>query len=73
MTERHAVAAGTLFDGSRLHCDCAVLIESGRILGIVPRGQVPAAMPLSVLPERAWLAPALLAPRVVALTSSLPF
>jgi N-acetylglucosamine-6-phosphate deacetylase len=57
MTERHAVATGTLFDGSRLHGNCAVLIEGGRILRIVPRGEVPAAMPLSVLPEGTWLAP----------------
>jgi N-acetylglucosamine-6-phosphate deacetylase len=54
---RHAVAAGTLFDGMHLHRDCAVLIEGARICAIVPRGEVPAEMPLAELPRGAWLAP----------------
>ncbi len=55
--ERHAVVAGTLFDGSRLQQDRAVIIEDGRILAVVPRGELPAAMPVSTLPDGAWLAP----------------
>jgi N-acetylglucosamine-6-phosphate deacetylase len=57
MTERHAVAARTLFDGSRLRHNCAVVIEGARILGLVPRGDVSAAMPVHTLPDGAWLAP----------------
>jgi N-acetylglucosamine-6-phosphate deacetylase len=57
MTERHAVAAGTLYDGTRLHRDCAVVIEDARIVAVLPRGELPAAMPVSPLPQGAWLAP----------------
>lgn len=55
--ERHAVAAGTLFDGSRLHHDSAVVIEGARVLSIVPRRELSAAIPVYALPEGAWLAP----------------
>jgi N-acetylglucosamine-6-phosphate deacetylase len=55
--ERHAVAAGTLFDGRRLHRDCAVVIEGTRIAGLAPRREVAAAMPVYALPDGAWLAP----------------
>ena len=55
--DRHAVAAGTLFDGSRLHHDCAVIIDGPRVLGVVPTREVPATMPICTLPEGAWLAP----------------
>jgi N-acetylglucosamine-6-phosphate deacetylase len=54
---RHAVAAGTLFDGSRLRHDCAVVIEGTTILGIVPRRELAASMPVYAAPEGAWLAP----------------
>jgi N-acetylglucosamine-6-phosphate deacetylase len=56
-SERHAVAAGTIFDGSYLHHDCAVVIEGARIHGIVPRRELPAAIAIRTLPESAWLAP----------------
>ena len=54
---RHAVVAGTVFDGSRLHRDCAVVIDAPRIAALLPRSQLPAAMPIHALPEGAWLAP----------------
>jgi len=54
---RHAVMAGTLFDGARLLEDSAVVIEDGRIQEVVPRGAVPAATTVTVLPEGVWLAP----------------
>jgi N-acetylglucosamine-6-phosphate deacetylase len=40
-----------------LHHDCAVVIEGLSILGIVPRRELPAAMPVRMLSENAWLAP----------------
>jgi len=55
--DRHAVAAGTLFDGYRLHHDCAVVIEGPRVLAIVPTHEMPATTPVCALPEGAWLAP----------------
>jgi N-acetylglucosamine-6-phosphate deacetylase len=57
MTERHAVAAGTVFDGSRLHRDRAVLIEGADILGLVPRHELSGTIPVCALPEGTWLAP----------------
>jgi N-acetylglucosamine-6-phosphate deacetylase len=56
-SERHAVAAGTVFDGSRLHHDSAVVIAGSTILGVVPRRDLSAAMTIGTLPEGAWLAP----------------
>jgi N-acetylglucosamine-6-phosphate deacetylase len=53
----HAIAAGTVFDGSRLRHHCAVIIDGVSIAAIVPRGELPAALPVHVLPEGAWLAP----------------
>jgi N-acetylglucosamine-6-phosphate deacetylase len=55
--ERHAVLAGTLFDGTRLFEDRAVVIEDGCILAVVPCGDVPAGLPARVLPDGTWLAP----------------
>jgi len=55
--DRHAVAAGTVFDGSVLHHGCGVVIEGTRIVGIVPRRELPATMPVCDLPDGAWLAP----------------
>ncbi len=57
MTERHAVTTGTLFDGVRVHHDCAVVIDGAGIAEILPRSEVPAGIPVHALPEGAWLAP----------------
>ena len=54
---RHAVVAGTVFDGSRLHRDCAVVIDAPRIAALLPRSQLPPAIPVQTLPDGAWLAP----------------
>jgi N-acetylglucosamine-6-phosphate deacetylase len=56
-SNRHAVLAGTVFDGTALHHDCAVVIEGACIIGIGARRELPAAMPIRTLPEGAWLAP----------------
>jgi N-acetylglucosamine-6-phosphate deacetylase len=53
----HAVAAGALFDGVRLHHDCAVVIDGTGIAEILPRSELPAGMAVHVVPEGAWLAP----------------
>jgi N-acetylglucosamine-6-phosphate deacetylase len=57
MTERHALTADAVFDGSRRHRDCAVVIDGPAIVGIVPRRELPATMPVHALPEGMWLAP----------------
>ena len=56
-SNRHAVLAGTVFDGTALHHDCAVVIEGQRICGIAARRELQASMPRRILPEGAWLAP----------------
>ena len=56
-SDRHAVAAGTVFDGLRLHHDVAVVIEGDRIAALLPRCELPAAIQLHALPKGAWLAP----------------
>ena len=55
--QRYAVAAGTVFDGAGLHDHCAVIVEEGDIVALVPRGEVPAALAVHELPPGAWLAP----------------
>jgi N-acetylglucosamine-6-phosphate deacetylase len=54
---QHAVAACSLFDGTRLHDGCAVVIEGSCIAGIVPKGSLPASIPVRHMPVGAWLAP----------------
>jgi N-acetylglucosamine-6-phosphate deacetylase len=57
MIERHAIATGTLFDGQRLHHDCAVVIDGTSIAAITPRNDLPGGIPVHALPAGAWLAP----------------
>src|SRR5215475_12741660 len=57
MTEPHAVAAGTVFDGIRLHHDCAIVIDGSDIAELLPRGELPAGLPVDAVREGAWLAP----------------
>jgi N-acetylglucosamine-6-phosphate deacetylase len=54
---RHAVAADVVFDGTTLHRDCAVLIEGGEIIALMPRRDLPGAVSVRRLPDAAWLAP----------------
>jgi N-acetylglucosamine-6-phosphate deacetylase len=56
-SNRNAVLASTVFDGTALHRECAVVIEGPCICGIAARRELPAAMPIRTLPEGAWLAP----------------
>jgi N-acetylglucosamine-6-phosphate deacetylase len=54
---KHAVAARTLFDGSSVHHDCAVLIDGPGIAAILPIEEIPAGVPVHALAEGSWLAP----------------
>jgi N-acetylglucosamine-6-phosphate deacetylase len=54
---RYAVAAFTVFDGEGCRRDCAVVIEGRQILGLAPRRELAASMPVRLLPDGAWLAP----------------
>src|SRR5271155_466568 len=54
---QHAVAACSVFDGTRLHDGCAVVIEGSCIASIVPKGSLPASIPVRHMPDGAWLAP----------------
>ena len=54
---RHAVSASTIFDGTSVHHGRAVIIEGAKIAALVPKGDVPAAIPMASLPEGLWLAP----------------
>jgi N-acetylglucosamine-6-phosphate deacetylase len=56
-TGRHAIAADSVFDGIALHHGCAVVIEGADIVGLMPRRDLPAAMPVRDMPDGAWLAP----------------
>jgi N-acetylglucosamine-6-phosphate deacetylase len=56
-TGQHAVSAGFVFDGDAVHQNHAVVIEGTRIVALVPRRELPAAMPVEDLPDGAWLAP----------------
>lgn len=57
MAERHAVAAGTVFDGAEVHRHAGVIIEGGSIAALMPRRALPAGMPVADLPEGIWLVP----------------
>jgi N-acetylglucosamine-6-phosphate deacetylase len=54
---RRAVAADHVFDGSRLHDDCAVVIDGADIAQLVARGDLSQSIPVHDLPPGAWLAP----------------
>jgi N-acetylglucosamine-6-phosphate deacetylase len=62
---RHAIAADAVFDGSRLHQDCAVVIEGACIVEVLSRGALAerhgghGVRPggATILPDGAWLAP----------------
>jgi N-acetylglucosamine-6-phosphate deacetylase len=54
---QHAVAADHVFDGATLRLDAAVVIDARRIIGVVPRNELPRGMAVRALPAGAWLAP----------------
>ena len=55
--EQHAVAADLVFDGEVVREHHAVVIQRSRIVGLTPRGDLPASMPVDHMPAGAWLAP----------------
>jgi N-acetylglucosamine-6-phosphate deacetylase len=56
-TNRQAIAADYVFDGSVVHRDAAIVIDDARIVAVTPRRDVPAAISSRALPEGVWLAP----------------
>jgi N-acetylglucosamine-6-phosphate deacetylase len=54
---QHAVAADYVFDGTAVRRNAAVVIAGPRIIAVMPRSELPAAMPVHALPDGAWLAP----------------
>jgi N-acetylglucosamine-6-phosphate deacetylase len=54
---KHAVAARYLFDGEIRHDNAAVIIDGNRIAAVVPRADIPSALPVRDLPEDVWLVP----------------
>jgi N-acetylglucosamine-6-phosphate deacetylase len=53
----HAVAARRVFDGVKIRDDCAVVVGDSKIEAILPRAEIPKAVPTAELPDNAWLAP----------------
>jgi len=54
---RRAIAADTVFDGTVLHSDHAVILDGNAIRGLVPTRDLPRGLPVRRLPDGAWLAP----------------
>jgi N-acetylglucosamine-6-phosphate deacetylase len=54
---RHAIAASRVFDGARMHQDCAVVIEGARIAAVVPTRDLPAGLGVRKLAGGSWLVP----------------
>jgi N-acetylglucosamine-6-phosphate deacetylase len=52
-----AIAADYVFDGTRVREHTAVIVESARIVDLVPKADVPQTISTRVLPTGAWLAP----------------
>src|SRR3981189_864398 len=50
-----AIAADCVFDGTAVHRDAAVVAEGAEIIALVPRADLPAAMPVATLPAGCWL------------------
>ena len=55
--KQHAVAAHYLFDGVSVQRNAAAVIEGPRIVAVMPRAELSAAVPLRVMPDGIWLAP----------------
>ena len=55
--KQHAIAADVVFDGDVVHEHYAVVVEGSRILGLMPRRELPAAMPVDDMADGAWVAP----------------
>lgn len=55
--KQHAVAADYVFDGIVVQRNAAVVIEGPRIVAVMPRAELSAAVPVRALPDETWLAP----------------
>jgi N-acetylglucosamine-6-phosphate deacetylase len=55
--KRFAIVADTVFDGTAVRRDCAVLVADGRIEAVVARGELTADVETRVLDQGGWLAP----------------
>lgn len=53
----HAISADFVFDGDIVHRATAVVVDNGRVAAIVPRAELPAAVPVHAVSAGAWLAP----------------
>jgi N-acetylglucosamine-6-phosphate deacetylase len=55
--KRHAIAAGTVFDGWTRHSDAAVVIEASLVVGVTPQSKLPLDIEIRKFPSEVWLAP----------------
>lgn len=53
----HAIVADSVFDGSTVRRQHAVVIDGSKIAAVLPARNLPAAMTRKTLPRDAWLAP----------------
>ena len=53
----HAISADHVFDGTAVRERTAVVVGGSRIVGLMPRADLPRNISIRVLPEGAWLAP----------------
>jgi len=56
----HAIVAQTVFDGTAIGRNTAVIVEGPRIAAVIPRDDLPTDMPRHLLPDGACLAPGLI-------------
>ncbi|HEX3953255.1 MAG TPA: N-acetylglucosamine-6-phosphate deacetylase, partial [Stellaceae bacterium] len=56
-SSKRVIAADSVFDGEAVRHDCAVVIEGGEIVALLPRCDAPGSLPVHDLPAGAWLAP----------------
>jgi len=54
---RYAVSADTVFDGTSTHQDAAVVVESTRIVCVLPQSDLPSDLEVQELAAGNWLAP----------------
>src|SRR5689334_3230918 len=52
-----AIAADTVFDGTVLRSNCAIVLQGSRILCLVPARELSATIRTRHLPKGMWLAP----------------
>jgi N-acetylglucosamine-6-phosphate deacetylase len=55
--KRHAIAAGTVFDGRTRRSDAAVVIEGSLVVGVTPQSELPPDIEVRKFPSEVWLAP----------------